>query len=93
MTMLAVPPISLVQLIISIPLLLVFFFGIGFILNMILKTTWLPIYLFLVLIVYFAFQINHVYVTDITWLIASLAGVVGSAFTIRYLRAKVYRMF
>ncbi|WP_245596760.1 YuiB family protein [Shimazuella kribbensis] len=93
MTMLAVPPISLVQLIISIPLLLVFFFGIGFILNMILKTTWLPIYLFLALIVYFAFQINTVHITDVTWLIASLIGVVGSGLTIRFLRAKGYRMF
>lgn len=93
MTMLAVPPISLVQLIISIPLLFVFFFGIAFILNMILKTTWLPIYLFLALIVYFAFQIDAVHVADITWLIASLVGVVGSGLTIRFLRAKGYRMF
>ncbi|MXQ55478.1 hypothetical protein GSM42_17495 [Shimazuella sp. KC615] len=91
--MLAVPPISLVQLIISVPLLLVFFFGIGFILNMILKTTWLPIYLFLALIIYFAFKVNTVHVADITWLVASLVGVVGSGLTIRFLRANGYRMF
>lgn len=86
-------PISLVQLIISVPLLFVFFFGIGFILNMILKTTWLPIYLFLALILYFAFQMSTVHAADVTWLLASLVGVVGSSFTIRYLRAKGYRMF
>jgi hypothetical protein len=86
-------PISLVQLIISVPLLLVFFFGIGFILNMILKTTWLPIYLFVALVIYFALQINTVHITDITWLIAGLVGVVGSGLTIRFLRTKGYRMF
>jgi len=43
--------LSLPQVIISIPLFLVLLFGIGFILNMILKTTWLPSYLYAALII------------------------------------------
>lgn len=93
MVVLAVPPISVVQLIISIPLLLVFFFGIGFILNMILKTTWLPIFVLVGVVIYFAFQIHSVHFSDIAWLTASLAGVVGSGLTIRFLRLKGYKMF
>nr|WP_325063585.1 YuiB family protein [Risungbinella massiliensis] len=90
----ASPPINLIQLVISIPLILVLIFGIGFILNMILKTTWIPLILYLALVIYLAFQLKGApQLADITWFIAGLAGAVGCGWTIRYLRQNGYRMF
>lgn len=85
--------VSLPQLIISIVLLFVFFFGIGFILNMILKTTWLPIFVYAGVVAYFALQMKHVYVADLTWLLAGLVGAIASGLTIQTLRTKGYKMF
>lgn len=85
--------VTLPQLIISIVLLFVFFFGIGFILNMILKTTWLPIIVYAGVAGYFVFQMKNIYAADLTWIIAGLVGAVGSGLTIQTLRTKGYKMF
>ncbi|MBA4493762.1 hypothetical protein H1191_05525 [Paenactinomyces guangxiensis] len=84
---------SLPQLIISIPLFFVLTFGIGFILNMILKTTWLPLILYFGIVIYLLFSLTSPHVTDITVLLSGLAGAVGGGWTIKTLRAKGYRMF
>ncbi|MFC4545729.1 YuiB family protein [Paenactinomyces guangxiensis] len=89
----AVTEISLPQLIISIPLFFVLTFGIGFILNMILKTTWLPLILYFGIVIYLLFSLTSPHVTDITVLLSGLAGAVGGGWTIKTLRAKGYRMF
>jgi len=41
----------MIQLAIVTVLMFVLFFGIGFILNMLLKTTWLPVYLYVLLVI------------------------------------------
>lgn len=90
---LAATSISMIQLIISIPLIFVLIFGIGFILNMILKTTWLPLYVYLGLVIYVAMGLEAAHLPDITWFITGLIGAIGSGWTIRFLRLKGYRMF
>lgn len=89
----AASPISLIQLMISVPLIFILIFGIGFILNMILKTTWLPLILYLGLVLYIALGLKTAHISDITWFVAGLIGALGSAWTIQFLRKKGYRMF
>jgi hypothetical protein len=89
--------LSLPQVIISIPLFLVLLFGIGFILNMILKTTWLPSILYAMLIIGMAVYmfVERGGLKLVEWIILS-AGMIGallSGWTIKLLRAKGYRMF
>lgn len=91
--LIAVQTISLPQLIISIPLFFVLTFGIGFILNMILKTTWLPLVVYLGIVIYFLFSLSTFHVPDLTVLFSGLAGAIGGGWTIKTLRAKGYRMF
>jgi Putative membrane protein len=86
--------VSLPQLIISIPLLFVLFFGIGFILNMILKTTWLPLVVYLGIVIYIFRGIHHIFtVVNAVLFFSGLAGAIGGIWTIKTLRAKGYRMF
>lgn len=87
------PPINLPQFIISIILFFVLFFGIGFVLNMILKTTWLPLLIYLGVVVYVFMRIKSPLFVDITILCAGLIGTAGSGWMIKYLREKGYGMF
>ncbi|MBU6146110.1 MAG: hypothetical protein KGO83_05370 [Paenibacillaceae bacterium] len=92
------------QLIIVSLLSFVLMFGMGFILNMLLKTTWLPIALYVLLIgglfVYFGHGIQNVW-SDVgeygfaDWLAIAcgLGGAALSGWTIRTLREKGFRMF
>lgn len=85
--------LNIAQLIISIPLFMFLFFGIGFILNMILKTTWLPsvigVGLFLIAWVVY----GGLKWVDIVVLLAGVLGAVLSSVAIRALRRHGYRMF
>lgn len=86
--------LSLPQLFISVPLLFVLFFGLGFILNMILKTTWLPLLLFLGIVIYVFLGVNHLFtVVNMVFFLSSLGGVFIGIWTIQLLRQKGYRMF
>jgi hypothetical protein len=89
----AAPPISVPQFIISIVLFFVLLFGIGFILNMILKTTWVPLVVYLGVVVYLVYDLQTPHVADFTILGAGLLGAGGSGWTIQTLRTKGYRMF
>lgn len=91
--LLAAPALSLPQFIISIPLFFVLFFGIGFILNMILKTTWLPVILYLALVVILLIRLNTYHWVDLAVLVTGLIGAGISGWTIQTLRVKGYRMF
>lgn len=98
-------PVDLIQLPIVLVLFFTLFYGIGFILNMLLKTTWFPIYFYIIVVVplavYWQYDANvsftanlaayHLvdYLTGIAGLIGSFAG--GA--TIKMLRDKGYRMF
>ncbi|MFC7439719.1 YuiB family protein [Laceyella putida] len=84
----------LAQLIISIPLLFVLFFGIGFILNMILKTTWLPLVIFFGVALYVGKDVHQIFtVVNAVLFFSGLAGAIGGVWTIKTLREKGYRMF
>jgi hypothetical protein len=84
---------NIAQLLISIPLFLVLAFGIGFILNMLIKTTWLPLVIYVLLIGYLIFQLKNLLMVDYIVLTSGLVGAILSGVTIRFLRAKGYRMF
>ncbi|OYD07185.1 YuiB family protein [Paludifilum halophilum] len=84
---------SLPQFIISIPLFAFLAFGISFILNMILKTTWLPTVLYIGLLVYFFITKGVLKGGDYLMLTIGLIGILVGGWTIRTLRVKGYRMF
>lgn len=84
---------NIAQLIISVPLFLVLAFGIGFILNMLIKTTWLPLVMYALLLVYLLISMGKLLPVDYIILTSGLAGAILSGVTIRTLRAKGYRMF
>lgn len=85
---------NLLQFIVSIVLFAVLGFGIAFIINMILRTTWLPVVLGLAVVI--GILIYHQIVPnslDIAILSCGLAGTIGGGWTINVLRKKGYRMF
>lgn len=85
---------NLPQLIISVPLLFVLFFGLGFILNMILKTTWVPLIIYFGLVIYVIGGLHHVITAvNIVLFGAGLLGVLVGIWGIKTLRVKGYRMF
>ncbi len=94
---------NLVQVPVLMLLSMVLFFGIGFILNMLLKTTWLPLGGFFVLLIGVSIARGGLsatleYVSEWTWVdyipvVSGLLGVVLSSWAIRTLRMKGFRMF
>ena len=88
-----VSQVSIPQFIVSIPLFFVLLFGIGFILNMILKTTWLPVVLYSLIVLYLLYQLKSYHWVDLTVLTMGLLGAIGSGWTIKTLRHKGYKMF
>ncbi|MFD0868104.1 Uncharacterised protein [Chlamydia abortus] len=95
--------IDLVQLVVLILLGFCMFFGLGFIINMLLKTTWLPIYVYIIFvigIVYWSWgaaslieNIKGYTLADYLPIISGLVGAVMSGYTIKMLRVKGYKMF
>ena len=83
-----------VLILIATVLFLVLGFGIGFILNMVLRTTWLPVVISLGVIAGALFY-NHKVpgLADVIILTAGLVGSILSGWTIQLLRKKGYRMF
>ncbi|OPA80611.1 hypothetical protein BVG16_04705 [Paenibacillus selenitireducens] len=86
-------------------LFFVMMFGIGFILNMLMKTTWFPSYLFVIVIIpavvisywksdlSFAGNIEAYSLVDMSTAFAGLIGAIISGTTIRMLRRSGFRMF
>ncbi|MCM3748185.1 YuiB family protein [Paenibacillus pasadenensis] len=95
----------MLQIAIAMVLFFVMMFGIGFILNMLMKTTWFPIYLFLIVLVplyiwstwdhSLSFGANFSVFTFVDWLpvFAALIGAYVSGYAIRALRIGGYKMF
>lgn len=94
----------MLQLIIVTVLLFVLFFGLGFILNMMMKTTWFPIYgytaLVIGLVVYWGWGTGSLAsnlagygVADYIPAVGGLIGAVLSGSIIKSLRQKGYKMF
>lgn len=88
---------NVLQFIVAIPLFLVLFFGIGFILNMLIKTTWLPLILYIVLaggaVIYLLVNQRVPQTTDYVMLVSGFVGAFASGWSIKTLRAKGYGMF
>lgn len=86
-------------------LFFVMMFGIGFILNMLMKTTWFPVYLFVIVIlpvVFFSYwrqgmsfvdNLSMYSVVDYLTAVGGLVGAVISGKTIQMLRRSGYKMF
>lgn len=94
----------MVQLIIATMLFFVLLFGIGFILNMLLKTTWFPIYFYILvmvpLVVYWQWEpgtllenLGAYQPADYLTFAGGLAGAILSGKTIQTLRRNGYKMF
>jgi uncharacterized membrane protein len=83
----------------------VLFFGIGFILNMLVKTTWMPLWLFLIVVlplgIWYLWQPNlsladnlkSFVLSDLLLLAAGAVGAFVSGWAIRALRRNGYKMF
>jgi len=86
-------------------LFFVMMFGIGFILNMLMKTTWFPAYVFVIIIVpvvvytlwdhdkSLGLYLSSFRLVDYLTALAGLAGAILSGWTIRKLRFAGYKMF
>ncbi|KIL41237.1 hypothetical protein SD70_08240 [Gordoniibacillus kamchatkensis] len=94
----------MIQLIIVTVLMFVLFFGIGFILNMLMKTTWFPIYAYIALviglIVYWSLgpgtfwsNVAEFTYADYIPAVGGLVGAVLSGSAIKTLRLKGFKMF
>ncbi|WP_048601250.1 YuiB family protein [Rubeoparvulum massiliense] len=85
---------KLAQLIISIPLFLVLCYMIGFILNMLIKTTWLPLFIYAGIVLWMLYKTGgHFFLAEYVVFFSGLAGTLLSVFTIRFLRRRGYSMF
>lgn len=94
----------MLQLIIVTVLLFVLFFGLGFILNMLMKTTWFPIYGYIALLIglfiywewgsgTLASNLAEYSFVDYIPFVGGLIGAVFSGTTIKSLRQKGFKMF
>ncbi|MFX3632038.1 MAG: YuiB family protein [Candidatus Pristimantibacillus sp.] len=95
----------MLQLIVATVLFLVMMFGIGFILNMLLKTTWFPIYLFFIVLIPLGIwwtwddsqsaidNFTAFTFVDLLPVIGALVGAYVSGWAIRALRRGGYKMF
>lgn len=84
---------NVAQVIVSVPLFLFLAFGIGFIINMLIKTTWLPVYVYLGVLTYVIIQLGKISWIDVVVLTAGFIGAILSGWTIKTLRRKGYSMF
>lgn len=96
---------QMLQMIIATSLIFVLLYGIGFILNMLLKTTWFPIYLYLIviipLVIYwqwdgsvgFLANLTGFMIVDYVTAVGGLIGAYLSGLTIKTLRDRGYQMF
>lgn len=96
---------GLLQLIVLTVLFFVMMFGIGFILNMLMKTTWFPIYLFFIVVIpligYYSWNADKSFAGNLasyTYVdyITAVGGVLGayvSGWAIRSLRRSGFKMF
>ncbi|RXZ84240.1 hypothetical protein EBB07_03975 [Paenibacillaceae bacterium] len=96
---------AMLQMLIAAMLFFVMMFGIGFILNMLMKTTWFPIYLFLIVLlplgIYYTWDNALSFVgnfkaytfVDVIPAITALIGAFVSGYAIKALRQAGYKMY
>lgn len=93
--------LEILQEVVGALLFFVLLFGIGFILNMLIKTTWLPLWLYVVIVLPLA--VWHYWDPDKNFwsfvavflppMIAGIGGAIVSGWAIRKLRKGGYKMF
>ena len=94
----------MLQLIIAVLIFFVLLFGLGFIMNMLLKTTWLPTFIFVLVVVplyvYSQWDSGSLWehIKGYAWpdyltALGGLAGAILSGAAIKTLRQKGYKMF
>ncbi|UJF32271.1 YuiB family protein [Paenibacillus hexagrammi] len=94
----------MLQMVIATVLMLVLFFGLGFILNMLMKTTWFPLYAYIALIIgviiygtlgtaSFLSDNTGFTIVDYVPAVGGLIGAVLSGSAIKALRLKGFKMF
>ncbi|MBD2845713.1 hypothetical protein IDH44_10975 [Paenibacillus sp. IB182496] len=95
----------MLQVVIAMLLFFVMMFGIGFILNMLMKTTWFPVYLFVIVLlplgIYYTWDdqlsfggnLTAYSFVDVLPAITALIGAFVSGWAMRALRRGGYRMF
>ncbi|NEW08490.1 hypothetical protein GK047_21055 [Paenibacillus sp. SYP-B3998] len=94
----------MLQMVIATVLMMVLFFGLGFILNMLMKTTWFPLYAYIALIIgvviygymgsaSFLSSGDSFTVVDIVPAIGGFVGAVLSGSAIKALRTRGFKMF
>lgn len=96
----------MLQVVFATMLFLCMTFGIGFIINMLVKTTWFPTYLFIVVIIVLALWapwssnnqklidvITEYTIVDFIPIIGAIIGAILSGTTIKALRKGGYQMF
>ncbi len=93
----------MIQLIIGTLLLFVLFYGLAFIVDMLLKTTWLPLYLYIALVIVYVYfnwsegsflaSIRGYTYVDYIPAIGGLIGAYFGSWSIQLLRKKGYKMF
>ncbi|WP_227013848.1 YuiB family protein [Paenibacillus psychroresistens] len=95
--------ISFLQFFVATLLAFCIFLGLGFIINMLLKTTWLPVYAYfiVVIIIVYSFWEEDSFISylkgtsfsDVILFIGGLAGAILSGYLIKMLRDKGYKMY
>jgi hypothetical protein len=88
--------LPILQLVIGTLLIFVLFFGMGFIINMLVKTTWFPVWFYVIVViplVLIFLDFNAVSFDFLVYGIGGLAGAVLSGSIIRTLRQQGYKMF
>ncbi len=101
--------LNIATVIISVVLFFVLFFGIGFILNMLLRQSWVMVVLYPLVVLYFINgssysgyisntvqtfgQFSELKLTDMIILTAGFSGALASGLVIRLLRRRGYQMF
>ncbi|MEX2460135.1 MAG: YuiB family protein [Paenibacillaceae bacterium] len=95
--------ISFLQFFVATLLAFCIFLGLGFIINMMLKTTWLPVYVYFIIVIIIVYSfwdagtfMNYLKGTsfsDVVLFIGGLAGAILSGYLIKTLRDKGYKMY
>lgn len=95
----------MIQMLVAMLLFFVMMFGIGFILNMLIKTTWFPIWLYFIVVlplgIYFTWDKDMTFAANITAYsyvdilvaLAALGGAYVSGWAIRAMRKAGYKMY
>jgi hypothetical protein len=97
--------ISFLQFFVATLVAFCIFLGLGFIINMLLKTTWLPVYVYFIVVIIIVYSfwdkgsgsfisyLKGTSFSDVVLFIGGMAGAILSGYLIKMLRDKGYKMY